>query len=130
MDFSSRTRVMASASPMSVARRPPRSSYANLTCTWSSGKSAGQRSDHSTRLTASGLALPYDYVQGWVALTSQAPAPAVALEPVIAPFGGSGTSTIRVQNAGYAVQWVLFAGFAMFLWGRTVKDALDKERLN
>jgi hypothetical protein len=30
----------------------------------------------------------------------------------------------------YAAEWVLFAGFAIFLWGRTVKDALDKERLN
>lgn len=30
----------------------------------------------------------------------------------------------------YAAEWVLFAGFAIFLWGRTVKDALDRERLN
>lgn len=76
----------------------------------------------TTRLTAAGLALPYDYVQGWVALTSQAPAPAVALEPVIAPFGGSGTSTIRLQNAGYAVQWVLFAGFVVFVWWRWLRE--------
>lgn len=30
----------------------------------------------------------------------------------------------------YAAEWVLFAGFAIFLWARTVKDALDAERLN
>jgi len=30
----------------------------------------------------------------------------------------------------YAAEWVLFAGFALFLWGRTVKDAVDAERLN
>jgi surfeit locus 1 family protein len=30
----------------------------------------------------------------------------------------------------YAAEWILFAGFALFLWGRTVKDAVDAERLN
>ena len=30
----------------------------------------------------------------------------------------------------YAAEWVLFAGFAIFLWGRTVKDAVERERLN
>lgn len=30
----------------------------------------------------------------------------------------------------YAAEWVLFAGFAIFLWGRTVKDAVEAERLN
>ena len=30
----------------------------------------------------------------------------------------------------YAAEWILFAGFALFLWGRTVKDTLDAERLN
>jgi hypothetical protein len=30
----------------------------------------------------------------------------------------------------YAAEWILFAGFALFLWGRTVKDSVDAERLN
>jgi hypothetical protein len=30
----------------------------------------------------------------------------------------------------YAAEWVLFAGFAIFLWGRTVKDTVERERLN
>lgn len=30
----------------------------------------------------------------------------------------------------YAAEWVLFAGFAIFLWARTVKDAVERERLN
>lgn len=38
--------------------------------------------------------------------------------------------TINWLSVFYAVEWVLFAGFAIFLWARTVKDALDAERLN
>jgi DNA-binding transcriptional regulator of glucitol operon len=33
------------------------------------------------------------------------------------------------QNYGYAVQWWLFAGFAVFLWVKLVLDELDPERL-
>ena len=32
------------------------------------------------------------------------------------------------QNYGYAVQWWLFAGFAVFLWVKTVLDELDPSR--
>jgi DNA-binding transcriptional regulator of glucitol operon len=32
------------------------------------------------------------------------------------------------QNYGYAVQWWLFAGFAVFLWVKTVLDELDPTR--
>ncbi|MEN9714228.1 MAG: hypothetical protein RLZZ164_892 [Actinomycetota bacterium] len=37
---------------------------------------------------------------------------------------------INWLSAFYAFEWVLFSGFAVFLWGRTVKDAVDAERLN
>jgi DNA-binding transcriptional regulator of glucitol operon len=37
---------------------------------------------------------------------------------------GSGNWT----NYGYAVQWWLFAGFAVFLYGKTVLDELEPER--
>lgn len=33
------------------------------------------------------------------------------------------------QNYGYAVQWWLFAGFAVFLWVKLVLDELDPSRL-
>jgi len=33
------------------------------------------------------------------------------------------------QNYGYAVQWWLFAGFAVFLWVKLVLDELYPERL-
>lgn len=32
------------------------------------------------------------------------------------------------QNYGYAVQWWLFAGFAVFLYVKTVLDELDPDR--
>jgi hypothetical protein len=32
------------------------------------------------------------------------------------------------QNYGYAVQWWLFAGFAVFLWVKAVLDELDPDR--
>ena len=32
------------------------------------------------------------------------------------------------QNYGYAVQWWLFAGFAVFLWVKLVLDELDPQR--
>jgi hypothetical protein len=38
--------------------------------------------------------------------------------------------SINWLSAFYAFEWVLFSGFAVFLWGRTVKDAVDLERLN
>lgn len=38
--------------------------------------------------------------------------------------------SINWLSAFYAFEWVLFSGFAVFLWGRTVKDAVDAERLN
>lgn len=34
------------------------------------------------------------------------------------------------QNYGYAVQWWLFGGFAIFLWVKLVLDELDPTRLN
>ena len=39
-------------------------------------------------------------------------------------------AAINWLSAFYAFEWVLFSGFAVFLWGRTVKDAVDVERLN
>ena len=33
------------------------------------------------------------------------------------------------QNYGYAVQWWLFAGFAVFLWVKLILDELDPHRV-
>jgi hypothetical protein len=31
---------------------------------------------------------------------------------------------LRLQNASYAVQWLLFAGFVIFFWLRMLRDDL------
>lgn len=76
------------------------------------------------RLTASGLALPYPAAGGWVALASQTPASAVASTPVQPPVTSGSTASIRLQNASYALQWLLFAGFVVFFWVRMLRDDL------
>ena len=76
------------------------------------------------RLTASGLALPYPAVGGWVALESQTPAAAVAAAPVFPPVTQQAGGNLRLQNASYAVQWLLFAGFVIFFWARMLRDDL------
>jgi cytochrome oxidase assembly protein ShyY1 len=74
------------------------------------------------RLTGPALALPYPGVQGWISVTSQTPEAQPALGAVVPPFGAATTSGIRLQNAGYAVQWVIFAGFVVFVWGRFLRE--------
>jgi len=80
------------------------------------------------RLTAAGLALPYAVVGGWVALESQQPAPVVAATAVQPPISAGSTASIRLQNASYAVQWLLFAGFVVFFWWRMLRDDLRDDR--
>jgi cytochrome oxidase assembly protein ShyY1 len=76
------------------------------------------------RLTASGLALPYPAVGGWVALESQTPPAAVATTPVLPPITAQAGGNLRLQNASYALQWLLFAGFVIFFWARMLRDDL------
>jgi cytochrome oxidase assembly protein ShyY1 len=75
-----------------------------------------------SRLTESALALPYVGVKGWIALTEQRPAAQPATAAVVPPFGGTAGAGIRLQNAGYAVQWVLFAAFVVFVWARFLRE--------
>jgi hypothetical protein len=35
--------------------------------------------------------------------------------------------SFNLLNIFYAIEWVLFAGFAVFLWYRLVKDAWEAE---
>ena len=38
------------------------------------------------------------------------------------------TSELNWLNVFYAVEWVVFAGFAIYLWYRLVRDAVERER--
>lgn len=66
-----------------------------------------------------------DLYNGFVFLEEEDPeAEATALTRVPTPLGETG---IRWRNAAYAVQWWIFAGFALWLWWRMVRDEARRE---
>lgn len=79
------------------------------------------------RLVAAAFGTDYPMALGWIALQSADPAQS-GVAPVVAPISADSTSSIRLQNASYAVQWVLFAGFVVFFWVRMMRyDLRDAE---
>ncbi|WP_394771042.1 SURF1 family cytochrome oxidase biogenesis protein [Lacisediminihabitans sp.] len=53
--------------------------------------------------------------------------PAVGLTAIDSPKPSSDVE-VNLLNVFYAVEWVVFAGFAIFLWYRLVKDAWEREQ--
>ena len=53
--------------------------------------------------------------------------PAPGLEPISSPPPEESVE-LNWLNVFYAVEWVVFAGFAIFLWYRLVRDAVERER--
>jgi cytochrome oxidase assembly protein ShyY1 len=51
--------------------------------------------------------------------------PAPDLEPIIAHAPVSEVA-LNLLNVFYAIEWVLFAGFAIYLWYRLVRDAVER----
>jgi len=70
--------------------------------------------------------LPYSVWNGWVAL-DQVPKGLTAV-PTYQPSGGGGVSLQAIQNLGYTCQWFVFAGFAIFMWFRLVRNEAETER--
>lgn len=60
---------------------------------------------------------------GYVVLTD----PPDGLEAIPSPPPNREVS-LNLLNVFYAVEWVIFAGFAVFLWWRLVRDEWEKER--
>jgi hypothetical protein len=54
-------------------------------------------------------------------------APPAGLQAISSPAPIEQT-TVNWLNIFYAAEWALFAGFAIFLWYRVVKDAWEKQR--
>jgi surfeit locus 1 family protein len=52
--------------------------------------------------------------------------PASGLERIVAPPPEQ-ESSLNLLNLFYAAEWALFAGFAVYLWVRLVKDAVEAE---
>jgi hypothetical protein len=81
----------------------------------------------STGLTAAALRARGLDPRGYVVLTSQVPAdarPAVVVASPV-PLRSPG---LRWQNTIYAVQWMMFAGFFVFLWVRFFREELAESR--
>ena len=53
--------------------------------------------------------------------------PPVGLVPISSPPPEESVE-LNWLNVFYAVEWVVFAGFAVFLWYRLVRDAVERER--
>ncbi len=67
---------------------------------------------------------PGDLYNGFVFLESEDPSTGAQLTKVPTPLGDTG---IRWRNAAYAVQWWVFAGFALWLWWRMVGEEARRE---
>ncbi len=52
--------------------------------------------------------------------------PVAPLEPIVAA-PPEREVTLNVLNVFYAIEWVLFAGFAIYLWYRLVRDAVERQ---
>ena len=66
-----------------------------------------------------------DGVYGGYVIASDAPA---GLEVIDAP-APSTEVTLNLLNLFYAIEWVIFGGFAIFLWYRLVRDTIEEEAL-
>lgn len=49
------------------------------------------------------------------------------LEPIYSPPPDREVS-LNALNVFYAIEWVIFAGFAVYLWWRLVRDVVERER--
>ena len=67
---------------------------------------------------------PGDLYNGFVFLEAEEPASGPQLQKVPTPVADAG---VRWRNAAYAVQWWIFAGFALWLWWRMVRDKARRE---
>jgi cytochrome oxidase assembly protein ShyY1 len=70
--------------------------------------------------------LPYQVWNGWIALDRVGGG--LTAVPTYQPNGGSGVSMRAIQNLGYTCQWFVFAGFAVFMWFRLVRNEAETQR--
>ena len=57
---------------------------------------------------------------------TDAPISGTGLDKIDSPVPEIGAS-VNWLNIFYALEWVVFAGFAVFLWYRLVRDAWERE---
>ena len=52
--------------------------------------------------------------------------PVAPLDPIVAE-APEREVTLNLLNVFYAIEWALFAGFAIYLWYRLVRDVVERE---
>lgn len=85
---------------------------------------AGERSSMSVATLINEWTTAPETVYGGYLILRDAPA---GLETIDAPAPAEEV-VLNWLNIFYAVEWVVFAGFAVFLWWRFVRDAWERER--
>lgn len=84
----------------------------------------GEQNSLSTAALVNQWATPPTTVYAGYLVTDAAPA---GLDQIDAP-APSTEVTVNWLNIFYSVEWAVFAGFAVFLWFRLVKDAWEREQ--
>jgi surfeit locus 1 family protein len=85
---------------------------------------AGERTSMSVATLINEWEVAPETVYGGYLILGDAPN---GLETIDAP-APSGEVVLNWLNVFYAVEWVVFAGFAVFLWWRFVRDAWEREQ--
>lgn len=65
---------------------------------------------------------PGDLYNGFVFLTEQSPPAAATTQLTLVPPPVLGSGGVAWRNLAYALQWWLFAAFAVYMWWRMVRD--------
>ncbi len=82
----------------------------------------GERSALSVADLVNLWADPGPVYGGYLVLTD----PVASLEPIVAE-APEREVTLNLLNVFYAIEWALFAGFAIYLWYRLVRDAVERQ---
>ena len=86
---------------------------------------AGERSAMAVATLVNEWSTAPDTVYGGYLILDE---PTAGLEAIDSPEPSSEV-TLNWLNIFYAVEWVVFAGFALYLWYRLVRDAWEREQL-
>lgn len=82
----------------------------------------------SVRIPALVNAVPFDLYGGYLVRTSEEPSTDDGLATVAAPPPDVSWAT-GLRNLAYALQWWVFAGFAVFMWWRICKDEVARHNV-
>jgi cytochrome oxidase assembly protein ShyY1 len=122
------TRNGASSAIRTLASNPPkRTVIGRYLQSESPQESDFEKGKHSALAVAelvNSWGTPPDGVYGGYVVSADAPA---GLDRIDSPPPSTEIS-LNLLNVFYAIEWVIFAGFAIFLWWRLVRDAWEAEQ--